>query len=138
MRVTADTNVIISGLFWRGNRRAVLDAARDGIIDLFTSETLLDELRDVLDRDRFAGRVTAIGATVDQLVDGIAALATVVDTVAIVPIISRDPDDDHVLACAMSAECEIIVSGDDDLLSLESYQGIRIMNAPEFLKLLYL
>jgi putative PIN family toxin of toxin-antitoxin system len=54
MRVVADTNVVVSGLLWRGNPRRVLDAARDGIIELFTSIVLLEELEDVLSRERFA------------------------------------------------------------------------------------
>ena len=41
MRVTADTNTVISGLLWRGNPRKILDAARDGIIDLFTTQELV-------------------------------------------------------------------------------------------------
>jgi len=50
MRVVADTNTIVSGLLWRGAPRQVLDAARDGMITLFTSAILLAELEDVLKR----------------------------------------------------------------------------------------
>jgi putative PIN family toxin of toxin-antitoxin system len=50
MRVVADTNIAVSGLLWRGNPRRVLDAARDSIIELFTSTNLLEELEDVLGR----------------------------------------------------------------------------------------
>jgi len=48
MRVVADTNIVVSGLLWKGNPRRLLDAARDGTIDLFTSAVLLTELEDVL------------------------------------------------------------------------------------------
>jgi len=54
MQVVADTNIVISGLLWRGNPRQILDAARDGIIGLFTSFMLLEELEDVLSREKFA------------------------------------------------------------------------------------
>ena len=40
MRVVADTNVIVSGLLWKGNPRQLLDAARNGTIDLLTSAVL--------------------------------------------------------------------------------------------------
>ncbi len=79
MRVVADTNVVISGLLWRGNPRRVLDAARDGIIELFTSPVLLEELEDVLKREIFAVRLEAANVTVQELVEGYSALATVVD-----------------------------------------------------------
>ncbi len=57
MRVVADTNIVVSGLLWRGNPRRVLDAAREAAIELFTSAILLTELEDVLGRERFAKRL---------------------------------------------------------------------------------
>nr|WP_239056936.1 putative toxin-antitoxin system toxin component, PIN family [Wenzhouxiangella limi] len=45
------------------------------------------------------------------------------------PRVSPDPDDDHVLACALSAKADLIVSGDKDLLVLERFQGIDIVTA---------
>ncbi len=63
MRVVADTNIVVSGLLWRGNPRLILDAARDGGIDLYTSGALLDELEEVLVREKFSGRLRAAGVT---------------------------------------------------------------------------
>ena len=48
--------------------------------------------------------------------------------------ICRDPDDDHVLACAMAADADIIVSRDKDLLDLHEYQGIPILASPDALQ----
>ena len=53
MRVVADTNIIISGIFWRGAPRQTLEAAHSGVIDLFTSAVLLAELEDALNRHKF-------------------------------------------------------------------------------------
>jgi putative PIN family toxin of toxin-antitoxin system len=44
MRVVADTNIVVSGLMWRGNPRKILDAARTGEIQLLTTVALLAEL----------------------------------------------------------------------------------------------
>jgi putative PIN family toxin of toxin-antitoxin system len=55
MRVVADTNIVVSGLLWRGGPRQILDAARDGVIELFTSGALLDELEEVLTREKIRG-----------------------------------------------------------------------------------
>jgi uncharacterized protein len=79
MRVVADTNIVISGLLWRGNPRRVLDAARDGIIELFTSPVLLEELEDVLKREKFSVRLETVGVTVQEIIGGYSALATVID-----------------------------------------------------------
>lgn len=133
MRVVPDTNIVISALLWRGNPRRVLDAARDGIIELFTSPVLLEELADVLRRERFAKRLEAANVTAEELVEGFAALAAVIEAAPIENVVVRDPDDDAVLACAIAAEAEIIASGDDDLLSLKEHRNIRILTAAELL-----
>lgn len=133
MRVTADTNVVISGLFWRGNPRRVLDAARDGIIVLYTTNALLKELEDVLGREKFTDRLATANTTVRELAEGYAALANLVDPVSVPTVIIRDPDDDEVIACALTAECELIVSGDDDLLSIKRHKEIRILTPTELL-----
>jgi uncharacterized protein len=52
VRVVLDTNIVISGLLWRGSPRRVLDVARDGIIELYTSSALLEELKAVLSREK--------------------------------------------------------------------------------------
>lgn len=62
-----------------------------------------------------------------------AALATVVEPTAIEPVVVADPDDDHVVACALAANADLIVSGDDHLLSVGEYRGIRIVAATQAL-----
>jgi putative PIN family toxin of toxin-antitoxin system len=107
----------------------VLDAAREGAIDLYTSVNLLAELEDVLSRDKFAKLLTSVGVTPHDLVLGYAALSSVVVPPTIEPVILADPDDDAVLACVVAAQGEVIVSGDRHLLDLKKYAGIRILTA---------
>ena len=133
MRVVADTNIVVSGLLWRGNPRRVLDAAREGTIDLFTTVLLLAELEDVLSREKFAKRLESVGIAPHDLVLGYAVLASVIEPVTIEPVILADPDDDAVLACALAAQGEIVVSGDSHLLDLKQYQNIRIITAAQLL-----
>ena len=74
-----------------------------------------------------------IGATANAV---LADYRTVVEMVepAIVPRVVRDADDDQVIAAALAAQADFIVSGDDDLLAIGSYQGIRILTAAEALR----
>lgn len=65
---------------------------------------------------------------------GYVELATLVTPMPIFPTILRDPDDDHVLACALTAGADLIVSGDKHLLELKSYQNIPILTAAEAVK----
>ena len=82
-------------------------------------------------------RVSNFGATREALVAEYTALITRVSPVTM-PRISRDPDDDHVIACALAAHAEMIVSGDKDLRVLREYHGIRIVSAREALNLIAL
>ncbi|OGA71540.1 MAG: putative toxin-antitoxin system toxin component, PIN family, partial [Betaproteobacteria bacterium RIFCSPLOWO2_12_FULL_66_14] len=89
----------------------MIHAALNGQIELFTSEALLLELGDVLPRRKFARRVAASGLAVAELVGRYALLAQST-TPAAIGRVSADPDDDHVLACALAANADLVVSGD--------------------------
>jgi putative PIN family toxin of toxin-antitoxin system len=134
MNVVLDTNTVISGLFWKGAPRQVLDLARSGVITLYTSPALLAELADVLGREKFAQRLEQARVTVDELVYGYAALARVIRPARIKAVIQDDPDDDRVLACAKAAKAEVITSGDSHLLDLKEYAGIKILTVNQFLE----
>lgn len=138
MRAVVDTNVVVSGLLWRGPSREILDAARAGKVELFTSAAMLAELWDVLSRDRFAPRLAAAGIAPRELVMGFAALALLVEPVAVPPTVLADPEDDAVLAAAVAASAEVIVSGDRHLLDLNLFRGIKIVKASEFVSLISL
>jgi len=134
MRVVLDTNILISGLLWSGPPRQILDAARRGEIELFTTQTLLDELADVLGREKFVTRLEQADVSSDTLVTGFRALATLVEPQNIPPTILDDPDDDAVLACAVASKATGIVSGDSHLLKLAKFSNIPILTAPDLLR----
>lgn len=135
MRAVADTNVVISGLLWQGPSKRVLELARAGRIELFTSPALLAELDEVLQRKKFLRRVSAVGVQVRDLVLGYAALARIVHPSSVPAVVEADPDDDMVLACAVAARAAAIVSGDRHLQSLGEYQDIPILTPVRFLDL---
>ena len=127
MRLVLDTNVVASGLLWAGGPPAkLIAAAQAGEVELTTSKTLLAELARILARKKFARAVTTSTLSIDDLVLGYAELTTIV-TPAIITATSPDPDDDHVLACAIAAQADFIVSGDPDLLNLKQFHGMQIV-----------
>lgn len=127
MRIVADTNTVLSGLLWQGPPRRLLDLARERKVSLYTSVTLLAELAEVIARDKFAERVRAAGLSAAELVQDYERLAEVVTPEPLPAPVSRDPDDDHVLACGLAAKADLIVSGDKrHLLVLTEYQGLPI------------
>lgn len=134
MKIVLDTNIIVSGLFWKGAPRHILDLARSAKVSLFTSPDLLTELTIVLARKKFNERLTLAQTSVEELALGYASLAKVIRPNKIRAVIKADPDDDKVLACAKTAKANYIVSGDKHLLDLKTYQSIEIVNVNEVIK----
>ena len=133
MRLVLDTNTVVAGLLWHGPPRSILDYARQRQVSLFISTPLLLELNDVLHRPKFAPRLALAMVTPDQLVIGYAALCRKIASANIAHVVLADPDDDAVIACALAAKADAIVSGDRHLLDIGIYRGIRIINAAESL-----
>lgn len=133
MRAILDTNVLLSGLLWRGAPHALIALARSGDLALISSPTLLAELTRVLERAKFDAILARIQTTRDQTLAEIRQLADIIDPPPLPIPTCRDPDDDAVLALAIAAQVNLIVSGDDDLLALQSYAGIPIVDPAQAL-----
>jgi putative PIN family toxin of toxin-antitoxin system len=137
VKLVIDTNTIISGSLWGGPPSRLLSAALTGQAQMFLSLPMLLELREALQYPRFAQRLTARGETPESLsVRFRSACHEAVAAKITPPAELRDVDDVHVLACAVAAEADVIVTGDKDLLTLKSFQGIPIMDATSALRLL--
>jgi putative PIN family toxin of toxin-antitoxin system len=105
-RLVLDTNVVVSAVLWGGKPELLLALAGEGEIRLFTSKHLHEELRATLDRPKFAEAVAATGLTVDEIVSDYRRLSTRVRAAQLDRAYSRDPDDDHVIACALAARAD--------------------------------
>lgn len=137
MRLVLDTNTVISALLWKGAPHNLIAAARSRrATTLHTSAKLLAELVDVLSRDKLASAVAATGENPETLLRRYVNLVQVHVPAAIPPVVLSDPDDDEVLACAIAASAQLIVSGDRDLLSLKTYRGIPIVSAAEAIRII--
>ena len=128
MRLVLDTNVVLSGLLWRSHPRHLLDLAKEGTVSLYTSSALLDELADVLSREKWVAMLTTKETHAAFLMQRYGVLAKVVRPNDIGRVVPNDPDDDAVIACALAARADLIVSGDKHLHSLGGeYKGIPIV-----------
>ena len=135
MKIVADTNTLVSGFLWEGPSAKLITAAMTGRIRLCASTALLLELEEVLQRPKFAARLSARGETPAGIVERYRQASIKIVTTEISPPESlRDLDDLHVLACAVGARADAIVSGDKDLLVLRSFADIPILTSAEMLE----
>jgi putative PIN family toxin of toxin-antitoxin system len=136
MRAVVDTNILVRALIKpQGTVGPVLRRLREGRYRLLYSESLLAELVDVLGRPRIRNKYS-IGP------DDVATVLTLIELRGelVVPrrriTVCRDPKDNQVLEAAASGRADIIVSGDDDLLTLNPFESIPIVIPAVFLELL--
>ncbi|MBC7731191.1 MAG: putative toxin-antitoxin system toxin component, PIN family [Bacteriovorax sp.] len=137
MRLVLDTNIVVAALLWSGPPRSLLDMAVDSNVEFFSSPVLIEELAHTLSYAKFAERIKGFGTNVDELVARYAALVTLVTPTAVPRVVANDPDDDHVIAAAVTAQAVLIVSGDrKHLLPIGSHEGIGIVTAVQALAML--
>lgn len=136
MRIVLDTNVVLSALLWRGTPYHLLAGIRQGSsIRLYSSTALLEELGDVLSRPSATKRLALIGRSAREVSVDYAEAIELVEPTNVPRVVAGDVDDDQVIAAAVTARADLIVSGDrKHLLPLGSHEGIVIVEAVEALR----
>ena len=130
MIVVLDTNILISGILWRGSPYRVLLNALNKKYSLFLSPKILNEVEEKL-RIKFKLQEDKIAEHIQILTE----YGKIIEPNLSVDIIKDDPDDNKILECAVSCKADYIVSGDSHLLDLKEYKGIKILSAKDFLEI---
>lgn len=133
MRAVVDTNVLISAVIRpQGRVGAVLLQLRQKAFLILYSQSLLEELVNVLSRPRFRHKY---GIGDDDIATVIRMILLRGEPVEIDEEISvcRDPRDNKFLEVAVAGKADVIVSGDSDLLVLHPFRGIDIIAPADFL-----
>jgi len=130
-RVVLDTNVLISSFFWKGPSRHIVDLAIANKIKSITSPEILEEVEAVLYEDFPQVPYDKI----EGIIRDTLSYSQLIIPQQITVKRLRDLKDTKIIACAVSAKADYIVTGDKDLLVLKKYGGIQISNPKTFLDL---
>ena len=137
IRAVLDTNVLVSGLVAEeGAPGWILDAWLQGRFILVTSLYLVEELTHVLSYPRIADRLRLDDEELAAVLAALLSRAEVTRGHLHLPGVTRDPKDDAVVACAKEGQADYVVFGDQDLLVLDVYEGMRVVTPRQFAELL--
>jgi putative PIN family toxin of toxin-antitoxin system len=128
MKIVLDTNVLISGIFFSGPPSTILHAWHSRKLQLCVSEEILEEYLDVA--ERLASRYA--GIEYEGILELIVQNSELVQAPDLPDRVSKDPDDDKFLACALASNASIIVSGDSDLILVSGYVDIQVLTPKAF------
>lgn len=133
MRVVIDTNVWLSALLWGGQPILIIQLVEKKQIQAISSEDILVELTNTLQKSKLQKRLTQLKLSADNLVIVAKRLMTLVVIEEVIIPELRDPKDQMVLATAIAGNAQIVISGDKDLLVLHPYGDISILLPQDFL-----
>jgi len=134
VKAVLDTNIWVSAVIWGGVPDQILLLRERQLLTIAMSQQLLNEIEATFNKKKLQPKLKDFNLTVSTLINLIR------ESVVLYPIeeISvpelRDPDDNIVLATAIAAKADAIITGDRDLLVLGEYQGIQIVTAQDFLR----
>jgi uncharacterized protein len=135
IRATLDTNVLAPGIITRAQtvNGQVIQAWRDNKYSLVLSEAILTELSRTLSEPYFSARLTA--AQIEATVNLFHSEATIVPLLVPVAGVATHPEDDLILATALSGRVDYLVTRDEKLhKKVQEYKGVVIVSPPVFLQ----
>lgn len=128
MIVVFDTNVLIAAIITEGICSKLLHRARAGEFSLVSCPFIMQELRRILSKKIRLGQ-DEITSSIEPISE---AISKVIEHSIKVKDTCRDADDDNIIACAVAAKADYLVTGDSDLLDLKSYEDIKIITPRDF------
>ncbi|MFC1800125.1 putative toxin-antitoxin system toxin component, PIN family [Candidatus Eisenbacteria bacterium] len=126
MRIVLDSNVIVAAFATRGLCAALFEHCVENH-EIFLCNAMLKEITRVLRK-----RIKVPRPTVDQIESYLRSHTSLVRPARIDPRVCRDKKDLPVLGCTLSSLSEFLITGDDDLLTLGSFEGTDIVTPRQF------
>ncbi|MDD5731440.1 MAG: putative toxin-antitoxin system toxin component, PIN family [Patescibacteria group bacterium] len=136
MKVVLDTNVIMSGLLWKGNAKVLFDLIEKGGIEICLTPKILDEIKRVLEYPKIKNQLEKAKIDLNDVVFLLMQFSELYQDIDIdmVNVVSDDPTDNVFLNCALASGSKYIISGDKHLLKIKGFQNIEILTINDFLK----
>lgn len=129
VKIILDTNWYISATINRRSRRILFEILTNPNLQIIYSKEILQEYLEVMRRPKFRKFVSK--NQIQRFINLILPQLSEVSITTTVQI-SRDKDDDYLLAMAIENDADYLVTGDLDLLVLQEIGKTKILKMSEF------
>ena len=137
MKVTLDTNILISSTFWEGASDKILQKAEKRALEIVLSKEILQEFTNVLQYKEIQDKIKNKNLEMRRTVEKVMEIATIIEPKQRFKVIKEDPDDNKILECAKEGKADFIITKDNHLLKLKQFERIKIVTPEEFLNHLF-
>ena len=138
MKVTLDTNIVVSGFFWNVDARSIMLLFGIKVLKNVISKSIFDEYEEVCFREEILGKTTKSKGDIKQFLEQIKDMSEFVEPDTHFDVIKEDPKDNKFIDAAVKGEADYIITYDRHLLDLGTFNGIQILKPSGFLKALNL
>jgi putative PIN family toxin of toxin-antitoxin system len=136
MRLVLDTNIYVSNLISeKGNPAKIVRWWLEGEFDVLVSQPIIDEILRVTDYERIKKKYAKVRENRLEYVALIAEQALWTEPRQRLDVVVSDESDNRYVECAVAGGAQYIVSGDEHLLELVEYEGIRVLTPAAFVAL---
>src|SRR3989344_1596395 len=122
MKVTLDTNILISSTFWDGDSNKILNKVENNKIELILSEKLIKEFTKVFNYEEIQNKIRDKSLEMNRTVEKVISLSKIVMPLSKFDIVSEDSDDNKVIECAVEGKVDYIITNDNHLLNIKEFQ----------------
>jgi len=134
LKVTLDTNVLISGSFWTGDSFKILDLIDQKKIICILSKEIIAEYDKIIGGDEIIEKIENKSLILSKIVQKAISNSEIIESKNKLNIVKDDPSDNKILECAKEGKADFIITNDNHLLKLKEFEGIKIITPKEFLK----
>ena len=128
MRIVLDTNIWLSGIFWKGEANKLIESCIAKKIEIIITKEILSEITKVLDTEtKFQKFIDERKQKIENLMRTILSLSTLIKTESKVDLIKAHLQDNIILEAALDGKAGYIISYDKHLINMIEFREIKIL-----------
>ncbi len=136
IRITLDTNVLVSATYWSGSSFIIMEMVDKHELCCVLSNEILDEYKRVINSDEIVDKVADKGLVASKVIEKVISDCVIAEPKIRLEVIKEDPTDNKILECAVAGSADYLITNDAHLLNIKEFLGIKIVNPKDFLSIL--